>query len=69
MIAPGQELPLRVTTHACANGETVELRLMAGAHQIGPSRFVNGQHTDLNDAVPAMLARAAILLARGDDPA
>lgn len=50
------DLPLSVRTSACANGETVELRLMTGETQIGPSVFVNGRETSLIEAMRRLLS-------------
>lgn len=55
MIPANVTLPLTVKTNLCANGETVELRLLLGDRAIGRPVYVNGRDTPLDDAFSRLL--------------
>jgi hypothetical protein len=58
MIRPGQDMAVAMTTHACANGETVECRLTIGGRATGRSVYVNGASTSPEEALARLLASA-----------
>ncbi len=59
MIPANATLNLSVKTNLCANGETVEARLILGERQVGRSVYVNGTTASLDEALSRLLALLA----------